>query len=918
MHFIEKWNGKNFVQTRKGLRELGLRVQLGHPPGVICPHKKPAASDFVLYDTTGVHEPAVDFCGCRGAPERRTQLMRVCWWPATVKEPNTSYDFLRGLEMVTNHNGLDRPPDRRKPFMHIMREWREVKRHKRFKSGHAAGGVRTTARGGLALICRSCPQPEWNIDPERVEAGFKFLYFLFLAQDANFRLTNRNVSSEEADPILGDGFGYFALREGEEGYKAHIEKHATEQEISSCAGFQAMFLANMKQVKGLRTTGVGGVTCSRHNMWCPNGIGDLHVGERFCNLDFLLLPALLWFALWYVVVSYDIACQYGTHFWERMQQLPESMRLKIAEENLWWKVPNFHLPPHKWPCHSPYSFHYMYGAGMSHAEGVEQNWSFSNGVAASTKLMGPGSRHATLEDIFGFHNYDRQLAMHRVLPKRLAINIKEGGKHRSALAAFTEGLDSTRPEEVAEWQEWVGRWEAKQHTDPKESPFEYKEAVTSLRDIQLKIAGEELIRTEDGVEVEQENTPSTFIIMGLSIEDTQYCEYFGLPAHQIIRSRNTNVHDVRRRLEIDIKALQHPTASQKLGFTKRRTALVKRIHKFRRLQLVYMPALRGFLSDREKQIFDGNGEQAAEATRLFMPSEMGDAGNRGRACAGGLSEVEERMQEGEATEALELVWQGLWSRTMTNQFRIRNYTGQGALTRGQGILRQINIKIHLAKIHYRHARAALLVLQGHGVWEEKLKVLRDEDVRALEAEEEARGDQLDVLADALARPAGVAVAEGIAAGEGSHTLSWIWYVVGVTKEADDDPKLHEALRVEWCKAYARARRFDEEVRLLCEEMRRTVAFGRTVAAKWDALAEAVVEDASVELTEGRQAYAAEQADRERATCALLEVKWRGILEKAEAYLEGLDGRGEQITIEMELGDELEPEDEEALLEGEED
>jgi hypothetical protein len=53
----------------------------------------------------------------------------------------------------------------------------------------------------------------------------------------------------------------------------------------------------------------------------------------------------------------------------------------------------------------------MWGAGMNHGEGVEQNWSFSNGAAASTKLMGLGSHHATLEDIFRFHNYDCQLAM---------------------------------------------------------------------------------------------------------------------------------------------------------------------------------------------------------------------------------------------------------------------------------------------------------------------------------------------------------------------------------------------------------------------------------------------------------------------------------------------------------------------------
>lgn len=46
--------------------------------------------------------------------------------------------------------------------------------------------------------------------------------------------------------------------------------------------------------------------------------------------------------------------------------------------------------------------------------------------------------------------------------------------------------------------------------------------MTTLRDIQLAIATEELISTEDGVEVEQESTPSTFITMGLGIEDTQF------------------------------------------------------------------------------------------------------------------------------------------------------------------------------------------------------------------------------------------------------------------------------------------------------------------------------------------------------------------------------------------------------------
>jgi hypothetical protein len=59
----------------------------------------------------------------------------------------------------------------------------------------------------------------------------------FLAVDTNFRLSNCTVSSEAADPVLGDGFGYFCRREGVDSYKAHIPKHVKDQEMSSCSGF---------------------------------------------------------------------------------------------------------------------------------------------------------------------------------------------------------------------------------------------------------------------------------------------------------------------------------------------------------------------------------------------------------------------------------------------------------------------------------------------------------------------------------------------------------------------------------------------------------------------------------------------------------------------------------------------------------
>jgi hypothetical protein len=118
-------------------------------------------------------------------------------------------------------------------------------------------------------------------------------------------------------------------------------------------------------------------------------------------------------------------------------------------------------------------------------------------------------------------------------------------------------------------------------------------------------------------------------------------------------------------------------------------------------------------------------------------------------------------------------------------------------------------------------------------------------------------------------------------------------------------------------------------------MRRTVAYGETEAGDWEAIAEAEdLQDEEVEgeaeaeaeadvdpASEGRRAYAVEKALTERATCALLRKKWAGILRKADAYLgdgdaEEAAGQDETVMVELDLGDELEPDNEEALLERE--
>ncbi|KAJ7659781.1 hypothetical protein DFH06DRAFT_1326802 [Mycena polygramma] len=184
--------------------------------------------------------------------------------------------------------------------------------------------------------------------------------------------------------------------------------------------------------------------------------------------------------------------------------------------------------------------------------------------------------------------------------------------------------------------------------------------------------------------------------------------------------------------------------------------------------------------------------------------------------------------------------------------------------------------------------------------------------RALTVEEKAQNAHWAEIGGVVIE-GGIARAAGVALGEGSHTLSWIWYTVGsVGAEDAENPKFYDALRDEWCKVYCHAKRYSEEVHHLRAEMNRTIAFGETAAALWDRLATEELPGASAKLTEGRCAYAAEHAATERKTGEFLRKKWAPILQRADIYLEGgLDGEVDEITVEMEIGDELEAEEEEA-------
>lgn len=246
----------------------------------------------------------------------------------------------------------------------------------------------------------------------------------------------------------------------------------------------------------------------------------------------------------------------------------------------------------------------------------------------------------------------------------------------------------------------------------------------------------------------------------------------------------------RRDLYLDIKGKNSPTVLQTAKFQERRIALRKKIQHFRELQDTYMPGLRNVLQNPE--VLNDSADVLAEHVRLYLPSELSSS-DRDRACIRGICDVEARVRHADTSEALDDLRRYLRTRTYLNKWRVKNISGQHRLTRTRALQHRVDVNVHTAKTRYRRSRKALLTLQGHGQWEETLKELHDEDVRALN-ERTLTQHEKDEREHRIATGHGTAddSREGVvvtgALGEGKRTLSWIWLTVN---GADSSPEMHE-------------------------------------------------------------------------------------------------------------------------------
>ena len=281
------------------------------------------------------------------------------------------------------------------------------------------------------------------------------------------------------------------------------------------------------------------------------------------------------------------------------------------------------------------------------------------------------------------------------------------------------------------------------------------------------------------------------------------------------------------------------------SFHGRRHTLSKNINVIRSPQRLYMTGIGNLLDDIDPILLADHPEKV----KLWLPSDLPPS-SRDEQCIPGLACIEYRLRYAAATNALQDIrrfrrfYQAIITKTRSHISNTQN-------TRNNSQVEKVQRRIVQATATYQASWSAINRLapnEEFGPWKKQLLELHPNDVRG---------------------PA----REGSETSQSRHLPSWIWQTSLQTSVSTDEADLCAALRVEWCQAQERAARYEEEVGLVVEEMRRTLAFFEWLACDWEKRATFRPKGADCTTDLGFSAYAHKQAAMYRKLVAVFVRDW---------------------------------------------
>ncbi|KAJ2921594.1 hypothetical protein H1R20_g15500, partial [Candolleomyces eurysporus] len=580
--------------------------------------------------------------------------------------------------------------------------------------------------------------------------------------------------------------------------------------------------ADMRLGQGYASSGIATVECSRHNAKRPLAVCDMQRGERYCNMDYITILSLQLCLLKLFLISYDIACQWFIHLLARIAQIDPSCPLLQSDVEIRFLVPKFHLPAHVPACRNRFAFMLTPGAGLGDGEAPERGWGELNPLATSTREMGPGTRRDTLDYHFGDYNWRKIIRLGDSLLKKLVTATSEVAEHVIAHQELEATID---PDQLQSWMEAMLAWEL-DPTSP--NPYEVAVKTPTQAAVRRQLAEEEERALKMGADVSlsDEVSPCSLIAMGIDLEGEQ------------------------RSLKSLTKSLWDHSQDRQITRVKLRSnALTRKLEEWFSLLQLYIPTS-VFLRKREPQKKES---PKPFEVRLWLPSQIGKTVSFDIS----LAEIEYKLRNAQAHEALGVLRRNLQIRATLYDVKDRWLRGQGANTRALNAIATVQARIAVARDEYRQARTALLSLAdllGHDKVDQEFLPLEDQDIRSMTEAEPGQG-------------------------ETRRRLSWIWRRVNAADATEEETKafVAETIRVEWGKSRARAQRYQEEIKLVQEEMNRTLRFFVWKAADWRSKGLAVwMKPISVEHADGLKAYAEHQAALYESLHNAFKLQWRRV------------------------------------------
>ncbi|KAJ2919067.1 hypothetical protein MD484_g1365, partial [Candolleomyces efflorescens] len=560
--------------------------------------------------------------------------------------------------------------------------------------------------------------------------------------------------------------------------------------------------------------------CPHPGINLPDGWENVEKGLSYCYMDYITVLSLQLCLLKMFLISYDIACQWFINLFQRITRIDQSCPLLQPDVEIRFLVPKFHLPAHIPTCRNRFAFMLTPGAGLGDGEAPERGWGELNPLATSTREMGPGMRRDTLDYHFGDYNWRKMVRLGDSLLKKMVTATSEVAEH---VIAHQELEATLNADQLRLWKDAVVAWEL-DGSNP--NPYELIVKTPTQAAVRRQLVEEEEKALAAGVDtsLSDEVSPALLIARGIDLEGEQ------------------------RSLKTLTKLLWEHSQDRQITRVKLRSnVLTRKLEEWFSLLQLYIPTS-VLLRKREPQ-----RKEAPKPfeVKLWLPSQIGKSASFDLS----LAEIEYKLRNAQAHEALDTLRRNLQIRATLYDVKNRWLRGQGANTRALNAIATVQARIVAARDEYRQARIALLALSDlldYPRVDQEFLPLQDQDIRSMTEGEPGQG-------------------------ETRRTLSWIWRRVNAADATEQETQaaITETIRVEWGKSRARAQRYQEEIKLVEEEMNRTLRFFDWKAADWHNKA-ARPGPIAPEYAEGLKAY----AERQAALCQFLresfKSQWKGV------------------------------------------